>query len=338
MNFVKIEESMRQSNLALAQAVAAVREGDVAPDDIWMQVLGPVYVMRDEARPFLKEPESVLDASAATADWSKPNFDSAVSYGDRYVTQLRASKQYLEIVRNERTAHPSDTSQEELEALKEFNASIKLAYNYAILIKRFAEAEYAARHPIASGPGPFGSTPGVPGYFAEAIQEINGKLDRLLERSQPGAMLSAAEPSSAVTTIGSDELLTMVRKIYEWVLTQQGTGTPPVVATEGVVGELIERLPWHNTSGAVGMYGAPGQPARILGNWQYDALFKATLSGTFIMVSTPGTDQYQCRKTVLGDGRFWVSIGGNELPRNPVEVVLSDVTDSGSRVVQRLQV
>ena len=84
------------------------------------------------------------------------------------------------------------------------------------------------------------------------------------------------------------------------------------------------------------MYGNPGQPKLLLGNWQYDALYRCAQTGSFLTVAVPGGVAKHI--TLLGDKTFWVSISTGEIPKAPIPVVLSDLDTAGNRVIQRLNV
>ena len=129
-----------------------------------------------------------------------------------------------------------------------------------------------------------------------------------------------------------------VTEILAWVRSQQGTGQPPVVAIEGVVGAFVRYLPWHSTAGVTGMYGNSGQPGKVIAAWQYDALFKAVQTGKALTVSTTEKGVRIHLTPQPPDHCYWISVGVAEIPTGALEVIVSDLDVAGNRVVQRLHV
>jgi len=321
MDIVRLREIVLEGSVKAAEVVELTRIAKLAPDAVFGYVVLPITEMRAAIRPMLEEMESNLDRSAVVVHWNRTNLEESEASLKRYRELSIYLLKLVEIADSMRLTNPIESKT----SVRVFNERIKEMFSEAIALRQYNEAEYNLKNPVTyTGLGDIHIA--EPAYVAP----IRKTLDEILARISRPSVAGPASPTG-------DELLTLVREIAAWVRAQQGTGKPPVVVTEGIVGEFVEYKPWHSTAGTGGiMYGNPGQPKLLLGNWQYDALYRCAQTGSFLTVAVPGGVAKHI--TLLGDKTFWVSISTGEIPKAPIPVVLSDLDTAGNRVIQRLNV
>ena len=319
MDIVRLREIVLEGSVKAAEVVELTRIAKLAPDAVFGYVVLPITEMRAAIRPMLEEMESNLDRSSVIVHWNRTNLEESEASLKRYRELSIYLLKLVEIAENTRLTNPVESRT----SVRVFNERIKEMFSEAVALKQYNEAEYNLKNPVTyTGLGDIHIA--EPAYVAP----IRATLDEILARVSRPSVAGPASPTG-------DELLTLVREIAAWVRTQQGTGKPPVVVTEGIVGEFVEYKPWHSNSGLSGVYGTVGQPKLVLGNWQYDALYLSKQTGTMLTVSAPGGVAKHI--TVL-DGKFWVSIATGEIPKAPIPIILSDIDVNGNRVIQRLNV